>query len=272
MFSLNENFRRNKLKVGNITKVFIVILSIVGIPFELNADTVFFKDGRTLRAERVVEEAGQIKCYRGSGFLSFPSDMVERIEKPETMKKDKIEKPTVKEQIDISDTQKQVTNSGSSSLSQTATRKVTIASEIKRGASAAFNCSLKVSNKSSLTKCIDIVEEENIQHRTDSDPFILGLNFKSWLLILNRIAIERDYFTDHRREIRRRVGSKWFKLEEKDHNLKLQIQELSAIMRFKNYRRKSRELGIADQVICQVIGMSFERIEPKIHEWAQKYD
>ena len=153
-------------------------------------------------------------------------------------------------------------------LDMPAQKVATVRSEIRRGSSAAFRCELEATKRSSrsnmkitiLIKCIDKVKEENIQARTDSEPFLLGLHFKAWCLILESIASGKQLVKHTRKTLYR-----------KDREIQLDLGKLNGISHFRYYREKSRQMGINDKAICETIGKSYERIKPKIDEWAQKY-
>ncbi len=56
---------------------FIVCMAIPCLAF---ADTIYFKNGKTLKAERAWEEDGQIKCDRSGTVVGYPKNIVLRVE------------------------------------------------------------------------------------------------------------------------------------------------------------------------------------------------
>lgn len=81
-------------------KLFLIIF-ICAIPLQLNADTIIFKNGRTIKAERVWEENGKVKCYRGGGVIGYPKEMVERIEVEDKKKGEKSYKSIIDTDTDL---------------------------------------------------------------------------------------------------------------------------------------------------------------------------
>lgn len=69
-------------------RLIICTLIITGISLTCKADTIFFKDGKTVETRQAWEEGNMIKCYRFGGIVSYPKDSVLRIEKEDSTEND----------------------------------------------------------------------------------------------------------------------------------------------------------------------------------------
>ncbi len=74
----------------------ILYISLLMIfPFAVEADVIFFKDGKKINVDEAWEEGDQIKCKRFGGIVSYSKSGVERIEKEERRVEEKKSAPII---------------------------------------------------------------------------------------------------------------------------------------------------------------------------------
>ncbi len=74
-----------KMVLNNYTRVIVLSILVLCCPFSSNADTVYLKNGRIIKASSVWENKvlGVIKCKVGEAVLKYPVEKVLRIERDE---------------------------------------------------------------------------------------------------------------------------------------------------------------------------------------------
>lgn len=132
-------------------------------------------------------------------------------------------------------------------------KKVTIRSEIKRGADAMFDCFMKKRSPISGTaQCYKEIYSLNQQKNTDTKPFLLGLYFRTWVDLGLSLPTSRNYY--------KKLGNEAL----------YELDEAIANDCFKKYREIQYDIGLNDEVLCQIVDLKYDKIEPIINEWVLK--
>jgi len=132
-------------------------------------------------------------------------------------------------------------------LNAPAAKKVTVASEIKRGHDSVHKCSsAPVVGFLNLLKCLQMAFDLNQQANTDTDPFLLGANFGSWVILNMNLTVMHD------------------SAKESEFNL----AENAARQYFKDFRNLQFRLKIDDEtLVSQVLKMNFASVQKDISAW-----
>jgi hypothetical protein len=108
-------------------------------------------------------------------------------------------------------------------------KKITVRSEIKRGSDALFDCRIK---RIGARECLQKIKSMNQQNNTDTEPFLLGLYFHSWVRFC---SLETDMDR--------------------------------AKICFEEYRKRQLEYNMSDELLCEITGLNYEVIKPLIDNW-----
>lgn len=123
---------------------------------------------------------------------------------------------------------------GQANLEASGEKRVTLGSEIRRGADAVLNLPRDESLAGALGNYYSLINR-NVQASTDTPGFLLGAKYRSWMML--EIAI------------RVRLGSK--EITEDRKTFEIAIEQADAD--FKAFRAKQRELGITDEQFAAVL-------------------
>lgn len=212
-----------------LLKVLAIGLSFLLISSFGFADTIFLKDGRSYQGKFFRGDKNGIAIESDGKIMGFPINSVSFI----SFEEKALEK---KRSID---------------LDAPVERKVTVKSEIKRGAFAVHDVMLKAEiNLDKAFLGINAMINENEQRNIGTEPLYLGaycqawVSFSSTLKVLNKSKSRYQGLVDR--------------------------GESSAAFYFKEFRKRQEKLGIDDENLFDVVGLKFDMIKPDIDDWAKK--
>lgn len=140
-------------------------------------------------------------------------------------------------------------------LNTPAEKKVTIGSELLRGASAVFDTSMKVraTNLLGKLKAFDAVFAHSRQTRDDTQAFLLGASLVAWtdLDMTLKLASQNS-------------NSVFFPADQ------VQLIENAAKIYFKDVRKIQKELNIDDKTLCEACHLKYDAIKADFYRWDKK--
>ena len=210
-------------------KVLTIGLSFLLISSFGFADTISLKDGRSYQGKFIKGDMKGITLESEGKIMGFPTSSVSSI----SFEEKAIER---KQSID---------------LDAPVERKVTVKSEIKRGAFAVHDVMLKADiNLDKAFLGIGAMINENGQRNTDTESFYLGAYCQAWVSFSNTLKV----LNKNKSRYQSLINS----------------GERSAALYFKAFRKRQATLGIDDENLFDVIGLKFDMIKPDIDVWAKK--
>jgi hypothetical protein len=193
------------------------------------ADTISLKDGRSYQGKFIKGDMNGFTLESEGKIMGFPISSVSSISFEG-------KSPERKQTID---------------LDAPVERKVTVKSEVKRGAIAVADVMLKTdTNLDKAFLGIGAMITENEQRNTDTEPFCLGAYSQAWVSFSNTLKVLK------------KSPSRYKSL--------INSGERCATLYFKAYRKRQETLGIDDENLFELVGLKFEKIKPDVYEWANK--
>jgi hypothetical protein len=131
-------------------------------------------------------------------------------------------------------------------------KKVIIKTEIERGKSAEFDCTLRLSHADPIgsSKCPFNIIDLNKQKNTDTDPFILGVAYEAWTHTRIILSVIENLPDREQRGYSQGIGD--------------------AILWFKTFKEKEKSLGIDDETFCKATGLKYDKLEQDVELWERK--
>lgn len=121
------------------------------------------------------------------------------------------------------------------SLDEPALKKITVRSELNRGRKIEQECDPYLMREiQKYKKCIDDKISKNEQNNTDTDAFILGINFRAWIHI---------YMTLDSMELKRIEGYQLWN-----------YRELIAANYYSEFRKRQEKLKLNDRTMIEASG------------------
>jgi hypothetical protein len=127
-------------------------------------------------------------------------------------------------------------------LNSEGSKKITIASEIKRGYSAIFHLPVSGSFLTDSERILRVLER-NKQTQTDSDGFMLGAKFAEWLL--SEIAADRPVSSINSPEV-------------------AQLARRFEADSFRDWRQRAASMGLSDQQLCEIVHAEYNVVRSRI--------
>lgn len=137
-------------------------------------------------------------------------------------------------------------------LDQSATKPVTIRTEIERGHSAIFECGLKYETYDyfGYSDCVNNVNYSNKQKNTDTEAYYLGANMANWMeLVIKLDTLKNSTLVDQ--DVK---------------NLMINDANLS----FKNFKKIQKSYKIEDNNLVSIVKLNSDMIIPILKEWELK--
>ena len=118
-------------------------------------------------------------------------------------------------------------------------RKTTVRSELKRGDNAVSKCEKYFFDDiKKYDSCIGEILQANVQNNTDTDAFVLGVNFGAWRATCLTLDVP---------ELRRfEGGSLW------------ELREATVAMYYDRFKTKQKMLELDDMTLLKAIGYDIE--------------
>ena len=233
LFLLNAGEGSNRYQAwgGNmkLLKVLAIGLSFLLIGSFAFADTISLKDGRSYQGKFIKGDKNGITIESDGKIMGFPMSWVSF----------------------ISFEEKALERKQSVDLDVPIERKVTVKSEIKRGAFAVHDVMLKTEiNLDKAFLGISAMINENVQRNTDTEPLYLGAYCQAWVSFSSTLKVLK------------KSKSRYQGLVDRG--------ERSAAFYFKEFRKRQEKMGINDENLFDVVGLKFDMIKPDIDDWAKK--
>lgn len=136
---------------------------------------------------------------------------------------------------------------GLSFAADSASKNVTVNTEIQRGYSAVS--AIKVNgNPMTYFSDVSMITEANKQKNTDTDGFYLGVYFRAFIKMYDILKVFGSDYDESTRK----------------------TAESNTTLFFNEYRARAKKLGLDDNALSGVVGVKYEVVKPKIDEWASK--
>lgn len=214
-------------------KLLFFVFSLHFMSISLFADTIYLIDGRSYKGEFIKGDKNGIVFRSGEKTMGFRKKTVLSIFFGER---------------DLAGEEKAILKASAEKEGI----KDEVKSEILRGDAAIFNVSLKAGvdlNKGS--KEISSVINENRQKNTDTKAFDLGAYFKAWNFFASMIKVLKQR-------------------GDPEFSQTIAWGESNAKNYFREFRKRQKEMGIADKTLMAITEVKFEIVKPEMDEWEMK--